>query len=156
MLSKKTLVNRCMRLRPESEDLLGLGAGPDRLPPAGVKTALRDLARRWKQFDDEVKTHNNQIEALARTAALQADRATASASKSPADSLTHHRGTEQTPDSAALSASPARPSAKPPPAEPDAEIESAGGHQTWPSRPRRAGSGCGCRRRRCWFRCACS
>ena len=56
VLSKKTLVNRCLRLRPESDDLLGLAADPDRLLMAGVKTALRDLARRWKQLDDEVKS----------------------------------------------------------------------------------------------------
>lgn len=67
VLSKKTLVNRCLRLRPESEDLLALAA--DRLLMAGVKTALRDLARRWKQLDDEVKTLNKQIEALVRAAA---------------------------------------------------------------------------------------
>ena len=58
VLSKKTLVNRCLPLRPESEDLLGLGlaTNPDRLLLAGVKTALRELARRWKQLDDEVKS----------------------------------------------------------------------------------------------------
>jgi transposase len=69
VLSKKTLVNRCLRLRPESEVLLGLATDPDRLLMAGVKIALRDLARRWKQLDDEVKTLNKQIEALVRTAA---------------------------------------------------------------------------------------
>ncbi|GAW52600.1 MULTISPECIES: IS110 family transposase [unclassified Nocardioides] len=69
VLSKKTLVNRCLRLRPESEDLLGLATNPDRLLMAGVKTALRALARRWKQLDDEVKTLNKQIEALVRAAA---------------------------------------------------------------------------------------
>ena len=36
---------------------------------AGVKTSLRDLARRWKNLDDEIKTLNRQIEALVRTAA---------------------------------------------------------------------------------------
>lgn len=69
VLSKKTLVNRCLRLRPETNDLLGLAANPDRLLIAGVKTALRDLARRWKQLDDEVKLLNKQIEALVRAAA---------------------------------------------------------------------------------------
>lgn len=69
VLTKRTLVNRCLRLRPESEDLLGLAADPDRLLVAGVKTALRDLARRWKQLDEEVKTLNKQIEALVRAAA---------------------------------------------------------------------------------------
>ena len=36
---------------------------------AGDKTALRDLARRWKNLDEEIKTLNRQIEALVRTAA---------------------------------------------------------------------------------------
>lgn len=49
--------------------MLGLAADPDRLLLAGVKTALRDLARRWKQLDDEVETLNKQIEALVRAAA---------------------------------------------------------------------------------------
>ena len=69
VLSKKTLVNRCLRLRSESEDLLSLATDLDRLLMAGVKTALRDLARRWKQLDDEIKTLNKQIEALVRAAA---------------------------------------------------------------------------------------
>lgn len=69
VLSKRTLVNRCLRLRPESDDLLSLATDPDRMLLAGVKTALRDLARRWKQLDDEVKTLNKHIEALVRAAA---------------------------------------------------------------------------------------
>ena len=36
---------------------------------AGVKTALRDLARRWKTLDEEIKTLNRQIEALVRATA---------------------------------------------------------------------------------------
>lgn len=68
VLSKKTLVNRCLRLRPESDDLLDLTVDPDRLLMAGVKTALRDLARRWNQLDEEVKVLNKQIEALVRAA----------------------------------------------------------------------------------------
>jgi transposase len=69
VLTKRTLVNRCLRLRPETDDLLVLSADPDRLLMAGVKTALRDLARRWKNLDEEIKTLNRQIEALVRTAA---------------------------------------------------------------------------------------
>jgi len=69
VLSKRTLVNRCLRLRPESENLLELANDPDRLLMAGTKTALRDLARRWKQLDEEVKTLNKQIEALVRATA---------------------------------------------------------------------------------------
>jgi transposase len=68
-LTKRTLVNRCLRLRPESDDLLGLATDPDRLLMAGVKTALRDLARRWKQLDEEIKLLNRQVGALVRAAA---------------------------------------------------------------------------------------
>jgi transposase len=69
MLTKRTLVNRCLRLRPESDDLLGLATDPNRLLMAGVKTALRDLARRWKQLDEEVEFLNRHIGALVRAAA---------------------------------------------------------------------------------------
>ena len=69
VLTKRTLVNRCLRLRPETDDLLALADDPERLLLAGVKTALRDLARRWKTLDEEIKTLNRQIEALVRTAA---------------------------------------------------------------------------------------
>jgi transposase len=69
VLTKRTLVNRCLRLRPETDNLLMLSADSDRLLMAAVKTALRDLARRWKNLDAEIKTLNRQIEALVRTAA---------------------------------------------------------------------------------------
>ena len=62
-LTKRTLVNHCLRLRPETDNLLVLSPDPDRLLMAGVKTALRDLARRWKSLDEEIKTLNRQIEA---------------------------------------------------------------------------------------------
>jgi transposase len=68
-LTKRTLVNRCHGLRPETDDLLSLVSQPDRMLMAGVKTALRDLARRWKALDAEIKALNRQIEALVRTAA---------------------------------------------------------------------------------------
>lgn len=68
-LTKRTLVNRCLRLRPETDDLLSLADDAERLLLAGVKTALRDLARRWKTLDDEIKLLNKQIEALVRAAA---------------------------------------------------------------------------------------
>ena len=71
VLTKRTLVNRCLRLRPETDVLLMLSADPDRLLMAGVKTALRDLARRWKSLDAGIKALNRQIEALVRTAAPQ-------------------------------------------------------------------------------------
>jgi transposase len=68
-LTKRTLVNRCLRLRPETDDLLSLVDHPDRLLLAAAKTSLRDLARRWKALDAEIKTLNRQIEALVRVAA---------------------------------------------------------------------------------------
>jgi hypothetical protein len=44
ILTKRSLVNRCLRLRPQTNDFVALSADPDRLLMAGVKTALRDLA----------------------------------------------------------------------------------------------------------------
>ena len=69
VLSKKTLVNRCLRLRPETEDLLTLTGSPDRLLAAGTKRALRDLARRWKALEDEIQSLNRQLDALVRATA---------------------------------------------------------------------------------------
>jgi transposase len=71
-LTKRTLVNRCLRLRPETDELLqlaGAAADQDRLLLAGIKTALRDLARRWKALDEEIKALNRQIEDLVKLAA---------------------------------------------------------------------------------------
>jgi transposase len=68
-LTRRTLVNRCLGLRPETSDLITLANDPDRLLLAGVKTSLRDLARRWKSLDEEVKTLNRQIELLVHSAA---------------------------------------------------------------------------------------
>lgn len=68
-LTKRTLVNKCAGLRPETDDLLSLNNDPDRLLMAAVKTSLRDLARRWKALDDEIKALNRQIEAIVRATA---------------------------------------------------------------------------------------
>ncbi|WP_255372085.1 IS110 family transposase [Cellulosimicrobium sp. CUA-896] len=70
-LTKKTLVNRCLRLRPETDDLGTLTTEPERLLLAGIKTSLRDLARRWKSLDDEIKSLDRQIDVLVRAAAPQ-------------------------------------------------------------------------------------
>lgn len=64
VLTKRTLVNRCLGLRPETADLLSLSSEPDRLLMAAVKTSLRDLARRWKVLDEEIKSLNKQIAAI--------------------------------------------------------------------------------------------
>jgi transposase len=69
MLTKRTFVNRCLRLRPETENLIELVDEPGRLHLAGSKLALRDLARRWKQLDEEVKALSAQIQALVGHAA---------------------------------------------------------------------------------------
>jgi transposase len=69
VLTKRTLVNRCLGLRPETTDLIALAEDPDRLLMAGIKISLRDLARRWKTLDAEIKTLNKQIAALVTTAA---------------------------------------------------------------------------------------
>jgi transposase len=68
-LTKRTLVNRCLELRPETEDLLALSGDPERLLLAAVKSSLRDLARRWKALDQEIKGLNRQIEAIVEATA---------------------------------------------------------------------------------------
>ncbi|MEV4734902.1 IS110 family transposase [Saccharopolyspora sp. NPDC049426] len=69
VLTKRTLVNRCLRLRPETDNLVALHDDPARMLMAGVKSALRDLARRWKALDEEIKRLNRQLEALVQAAA---------------------------------------------------------------------------------------
>jgi transposase len=68
-LTKRTLINRCLGLRPETTDFTQLRAHPERLLMASIKTALRDLARRWKALDGEIKTLDKQIEIIVRAAA---------------------------------------------------------------------------------------
>lgn len=68
-LSKRTLVNRCAGLRPETTELLTLVDDPDRVLLAGVKTSLRSLARRWKDLHEEIKILNRQIDTLVHHAA---------------------------------------------------------------------------------------
>lgn len=63
-LTKRTLVNRCLRLRPETDDLLSLMTVPERMHLAATKLSLRDLARRWKTLDEEIKQLSTQIAAL--------------------------------------------------------------------------------------------
>jgi transposase len=69
VLTKRTLVNRCLRLRPETDDLLLLTRDPGRLLLAAVKTSLRDLARRWKSLDAEINSLNRQIDGLVKATA---------------------------------------------------------------------------------------
>ena len=69
VLSKRTLVNRCGGLRPETDELVSLSSDPARMLIAGVKTSLRDLARRWKVLDEEIKALDKQIAVLVRQAA---------------------------------------------------------------------------------------
>lgn len=57
-LTKRTLVNRCLRLRPETEDLMSLTTDPERMHLAASKLAAADLARRWKTLDHEIKQFN--------------------------------------------------------------------------------------------------
>jgi transposase len=63
-LTKRTFVNRCLTLEPDTENLLELVADPDHLLVEGVKFTLRDLARRWKTLDAEVKELSDQIHGL--------------------------------------------------------------------------------------------
>jgi transposase len=62
--TKRTFVNACLALEPETEDLLELIDDPDRLVIASVKLTLRDLARRWKALDAEARALSRQIAAL--------------------------------------------------------------------------------------------
>ncbi len=64
VLTKRTLVNRCARLRPESDDLVSLVGDPERLLVCGSKHALRELARRYQALDAEVKELSAQIARL--------------------------------------------------------------------------------------------
>jgi len=63
-LTRRTFVNRCLELEPETEVLLELIDEPERMVLASVKLTLRDLARRWKTLDAEVKTLSQQIKDL--------------------------------------------------------------------------------------------
>jgi transposase len=63
-LTKRTFVNHCLVLEPETEDLLELIDDPERLVLASVKLTLRDLARRWKVLDAEAKALGHQIKVI--------------------------------------------------------------------------------------------
>jgi transposase len=63
-LTRRTLVNRCLALAPETDNLLELVNEPGRLVMASVKLTLRDLARRWKALDAEAKGLGRQIRGL--------------------------------------------------------------------------------------------
>lgn len=69
VLTKRTFVNRCHGLRPETANPAALIDEPDRMLMAGVKATLRTLARRWRSLDDEIKELNRQIAALVNLAA---------------------------------------------------------------------------------------
>jgi transposase len=70
-LTKRTFVNRCLALEPETEDLFELIDYPDRLLITSVKLTLRDLARRWKALDAEQKALGRQLKTLVSHAAPQ-------------------------------------------------------------------------------------
>ena len=57
-------MNRCLELEPETERVLELIDEPERMVLASVKFTLRDLARRWKALDVEVKELSHQIKEL--------------------------------------------------------------------------------------------
>lgn len=85
-LSEPTLVNRCLHLRPETNDLLTLTNDGDRFLLAAVKTSLRDLARRWRRLEEEIKGLNKQPQAVVTATHPTLSNCTASESKSPANS----------------------------------------------------------------------
>lgn len=60
-LSKRTLINRCVALQPDTDELL---EDLDHLELAAATRALRDLAHRWLTLDTEIKSHDQQLKAL--------------------------------------------------------------------------------------------
>lgn len=69
VLTKRTLANSCLGLRPETDDLISLASKPQPDAHRRDQISLRDLARRWKALDAEIKNLDKQIEALVRAAA---------------------------------------------------------------------------------------
>lgn len=68
-LTGRHLITRCARLRPEQGELIDLIAFPDRLVLSSAKTALRDLATRWRFLDEQIKALTTQLTALTAQAA---------------------------------------------------------------------------------------
>lgn len=68
-LTGRHLITRCVRLRPEQGELIDLVAFPDRLVLSSAKTALRDLATRWRFLDEQIKALTKQLTALTAQAA---------------------------------------------------------------------------------------
>lgn len=60
-LRSRALIARCARLRPETADLSSLRHDPHRMLLAAAKTALRDLALRWRALDTEISTLTRQV-----------------------------------------------------------------------------------------------
>lgn len=69
VLGNKTLVNRCLQLRPAASELLDLSTDPGQLLMAGVNTALREQVRRWRALDEEISTLSKQIDTPVQAAA---------------------------------------------------------------------------------------
>jgi transposase len=68
-LSKRTLVNRCAGLRPETDELFELRDRPERLLLAAAERTLRELARRWLTLDKEVKDLDREIKTFVQQTA---------------------------------------------------------------------------------------
>jgi transposase len=68
-LRKRTLVNRCARLRPETTDLRSLANHGERLVLAATKASLRDLAQRWLALDQQIKAISTQLDTIVSHAA---------------------------------------------------------------------------------------
>lgn len=68
-LTGRSLVNRCASMRPEAVEMLEIVDDHHRLLLFGTKTALRDLATRWRSLDAEAKALAKQIKSLVEHAA---------------------------------------------------------------------------------------
>jgi hypothetical protein len=124
VLTKRTLVNRCLRLRPETDDLLSLVADPDRIFLAGVKTALRDLVRRWKALTKRSRPSTSRSEPSSGPLHPGWSSCTASASRSPDSSssppaTTRSGSTARPPSPSSAASHHNRPAAAAPPAGTD-------------------------------------
>ncbi|SNR91325.1 hypothetical protein SAMN06265360_1321, partial [Haloechinothrix alba] len=107
LLTKRTLVNTRLGLRPETDELRGPTSDPDGLLRATLKTSLRDPARRWRALNTEI---------TARSLSPQATAPIASATRqpSPHPAVSHHspRAAIEPPAGVAAAAGTERPPAR--------------------------------------------
>ncbi|GAA2796132.1 transposase [Crossiella cryophila] len=70
-LRGRTLINHCLNLRPDHDDLATLIDQPARLLHTGATTAIHELARRIHTLTEQITTLDRQLRRLLTTAAPQ-------------------------------------------------------------------------------------